>query len=120
TSIGGQVGWSTFSDARLKQNVVEEDLGLNLILKLNPVRYQYKAKDQQGFVYSGFIAQEVEQVLTELNTDFSGLVRPKNEFDFYSIRYAEFVVPIINSIQEQHELIKELQTENEKLKIELE
>ena len=120
TSIGGQVGWSTFSDARLKKEISEETLGLNFILKLNPVRYKYIAKDQHGILYSGFIAQEVEGLLTELNTDFSGLVRPKNEHDFYSIRYAEFVVPIVKSVQEQQLLIEELQNENKQLQKELE
>lgn len=119
TSIGGQVGWSTFSDVRLKKGISEETLGLNFIMKLNPVRYEYTAKDQHGIIYSGFIAQEVESVLNDLNTDFSGLVRPKNEHDFYSMRYAEFVVPIVKSIQEQQLLIEELQNENDELKKEL-
>jgi len=120
TSIGGQVGWSTFSDMRLKKDIYEETLGLNFILKLNPVRYKYTAEDQQGIFYSGFIAQEIEVLLSELKADFSGLVRPKNESDFYSIRYAEFVVPIVKSIQEQELLIEELQNKNTQLKKELE
>ena len=39
TSIGGQVGWTTFSDGRFKQNVSEEIPGLSFILKLRPVTY---------------------------------------------------------------------------------
>jgi hypothetical protein len=40
TSIGGQVGWSTLSDKRFKENVSEEVPGLSLIMQLRPVTYQ--------------------------------------------------------------------------------
>lgn len=112
TSIGGQVGWSTFSDKRLKSDISECNLGLEFITQLNPVNYTYRAPGQENIIYSGLIAQDVESALTNLNTDFSGLVRPKNENDFYSIRYAEFVVPLINSIQEQEVKISDLTESN--------
>lgn len=41
TSIGGQVGWSTLSDARTKKNVTANVHGLDFILKLRPVTYNY-------------------------------------------------------------------------------
>ncbi len=112
TSIGGQVGWSTFSDRRLKSNISECKLGLEFITQLRPMNYTYRAEGQGNIIYSGLIAQDVEALLTGLNTDFSGLVRPKNEHDFYSIRYAEFVIPLINSIQEQDEKISGLTESN--------
>lgn len=112
TSIGGQVGWSTFSDKRLKSNVSECTLGLDFIKQLKPVNYTYHAEGQQNIIYSGLLAQDVESLLLEMDTDFSGLVRPKNENDFYSIRYAEFVIPLINSIQEQDEKISSLTETN--------
>lgn len=37
TSIGGQVGWTTFSDRRLKQNIEESKLGLDFVMNLHPV-----------------------------------------------------------------------------------
>jgi len=116
TSIGGQVGWSTFSDRRLKTNIQKETLGLDFILKLNPMRYQYSAQGQEGNYYSGLIAQDVENLLNSMNLQFSGLVKPQNDVDFYSIRYAEFVIPLINAIQEQQKMIDHLQKENEELK----
>jgi hypothetical protein len=119
TSIGGQVGWSTFSDRRLKTNLQEEKLGLDFILKLNPMRYQYSVSGQADNYYSGLIAQDVELLLNEMNLQFSGLVKPKNDSDFYSIRYAEFVIPLINAIQEQQSQIEKLSTENEILKNEI-
>lgn len=41
TSIGGQVGWTTFSDGRYKKDVQENVSGLNFIMKLRPVTYFY-------------------------------------------------------------------------------
>lgn len=112
TSIGGQVGWSTLSDGRFKTKIQKEKLGLDFILNLRPVRYNYTNKDQADIWYSGLIAQEVEELLEKKGQSFSGLVKPKNDEDHYSIRYAEFVVPMINAIQEQQQLIQELQEKN--------
>lgn len=111
TSIGGQVGWSTFSDRRLKMNIQKEELGLDFILRLAPVKYEYRAKGQEGIVYSGLIAQDVESILKELDRTFSGVVVPESENGYYSLRYSEFVVPLINAIKEQQKLINELKNE---------
>ncbi|HMW96030.1 MAG TPA: tail fiber domain-containing protein [Flavobacteriales bacterium] len=138
TSIGGQVGWSTLSDARTKKNVNANVHGLDFILKLRPVTYNYdmaatialnnegqrtdpktgkteaieptandqQARDAQGRVtYTGFIAQEVEQAAKEVGYDFSGVDAPKNADDLYSLRYAEFTVPLVKAVQEQQAMI---------------
>jgi hypothetical protein len=112
TSIGGQVSWSTFSDKRLKKNIRPNELGLNFISRLEPVYYNYKAEGQQGIEYSGLIAQDVEKILTDLNASFSGIVKPTHEKDYYSIRYGDFVIPLINAVQEQQVQIQQLQQEN--------
>jgi len=41
TSIGGQIGWTTFSDKRFKTGVCDYVKGLDFILKLKPVTYTY-------------------------------------------------------------------------------
>jgi hypothetical protein len=40
----------------------------------------------------------------------------QNEKDHYSLRYAEFVVPLVKAMQEQQEMIEELQNEVAALK----
>jgi hypothetical protein len=145
-SIGGQVGWSTFSDGRFKRNVKENIPGLSFIMKLRPVSYnlnisavkQPKIYARNGEIinniektensnstniYSGFIAQEVEQAANSVGYQFSGIDAPKNATDHYSLRYAEFVVPMVKAIQEQQlaisnltEKLKSLEIQNEKLK----
>ncbi|MBL1279525.1 MAG: tail fiber domain-containing protein [Fluviicola sp.] len=100
-SIGGQVGWSTLSDRRLKKNITDNQLGLEFIKRLNTVNYEYVAEGQRNIRYTGLIAQDVEKILVDLDAEFSGVVAPTNDKSYYSIRYSEFVVPLIKSVQEQ-------------------
>ncbi len=89
---------------------------MNFVIKLKPVSYNYLAEGQSGIQYTGLIAQDVESSLTELGLKFSGLDKPKNEDDFYSLRYAEFTGPLIKAIQEQQKLIEDLQQQINELK----
>ena len=115
TVIEGQVDWSFPSDARLKTNVQKSPLGLDFILKLKPITYNSLAPGQEGITYTGLVAQDVEKLLDELGIEFSGLVKPGNEDDSYSLRYATFVMPLIRALQEQQEQIKALQQRIEEL-----
>jgi trimeric autotransporter adhesin len=131
TSIGGQVGWSTFSDARIKKNVLHNVPGLVFIEKLQPVTYNYdlsvlqkiqggkSALDNSGFEnirFTGLLAQDVEAAAKSVGYDFSGIDKPSNKYTPYGIRYAELVVPMIKAIQEMKLLIDKQQKEIELLK----
>ena len=63
-------------------------------------------------IFSGFIAQEVENAAKATGYDFSGIDKPKNENDIYGLRYAEFVVPLVKAVQEQQQMILELKKQN--------
>ncbi len=129
TSIGGQVGWTTVSDGRFKENVKSDVIGLDFIMKLEPVTYtlkteelfsQFEDKDslevsemeiearieKSKTTQTGFIAQDVEKAAQEAGYSFSGVDAPKNEKDMYGLRYSEFVVPLVKAMQEQQEMIK--------------
>ena len=144
--IGGYVNWGTISDQRIKKRVKEDVRGLDFVMQLRPVSYNIDTeklanallpkdigveeekeieispiyeealKEKSRIRYTGFIAQEVEAAAKRANFDFSGIVKPAHERDHYSIRYAEFVVPLVKATQEQEEKIKSLQDENEHLK----
>ncbi|NJO88122.1 MAG: T9SS type A sorting domain-containing protein [Chloroflexia bacterium] len=144
TSIGGQVGWTTFSDGRFKQNVKEDVPGIEFIKQLRPVTYtvDYESLDKQsGFfadnemmdenaratwkkqqaenakiIHTGFIAQEVEEAAKSLKYNFSGVVTPESEKDHYSIRYAEFVVPLVKAAQQQQEELESLKSNMDELR----
>jgi hypothetical protein len=67
--------------------------------------------EKEKIVYTGFIAQEVEQAARELGYDFSGVDKPQNEHSLYGLRYAEFVVPLVKAMQEQQKIIEEQRKE---------
>lgn len=139
TSIGGYAGWSTISDGRVKKNIKDNVPGLAFINKLKAVTYnldlavadkflqapgikQDNVKQRelskpdmaareakQKIVYTGFIAQDVERAAKELGYDFSGIDPAKSDKELYSLRYAEFVVPLVKAVQELSEKVEKLE-----------
>jgi hypothetical protein len=133
TDIGGYAGWSNLSDGRFKRDIREDIKGLEFILKLRPISYTMDVRSLNDFMglpsdktesiaikesihYSGFIAQEVEVAAEETGYDFSGVIGPSSEKDYYKLSYAEFVVPLVKAVQEQQEQIEALKAENQALK----
>jgi len=124
-----QVGWSQFSDGRVKDNIKQDVPGLAFINKLKPVTYNFNLhresemlnkgkKDNSNWKekydlekrkMTGFIAQDVEAAANALNYDFSGVQKPKSPDQLYALNYSEFVVPLVKAVQE-------LSADNEKLK----
>jgi trimeric autotransporter adhesin len=133
-SIGGQVGWTTFSDERVKKDIREDIHGLDFIMRLRPVSYNYDPNSlyrlqtgiaktgmeidnpNTGVRFSGFLAQEVEQAAIDAQYNFSGVDKPVNANTPYGIRYAEMVVPLVKAMQEMKLLIDKQQAEIEALK----
>ena len=152
SSIGGPVPWTAFSDAQFKKDIQEDVVGLNFINTLRPVTYKVDREklkswwqenypnypieildqmyDTTEFRYSGFIAQEVETAAQNAGYEFSGVDAPKNEKDYYGLRYGTFTVPLIKAVQEitqQNQNLEErkewllqeiirLQSENEQIR----
>jgi trimeric autotransporter adhesin len=110
TVIEGQVAFTIPSDRRLKENISVSDLGLNFITRLQPVNYNY-ISDKTKVRHDGFIAQEVEQVMKDLNLPFSGL--KKTNDGVYSLAYSDFVMPLVNAVKEQQQQINDLKKQNE-------
>lgn len=120
TSIGGFQNWTNISDARFKTNVKTDVPGLDFINRLRPVTYildRDKIRQTLGREASGessearttgFLAQEVEAAAKASRFEFSGVDVPKNEQDFYGLRYAEFTVPLVKAVQELAEENKQL------------
>ncbi|MES2776412.1 MAG: tail fiber domain-containing protein [Bacteroidota bacterium] len=135
--IGGKVNWGVVSDARIKNTVTEDVKGLSFISRLRPVTYHISSKamtaitgneetpdfpgkyDGEKVKYTGFVAQEVEQAAKASDYDFSGIDAPRNRWGLYTIRYAEFVVPLVKAMQEQQKLIenKQMQIEDKQKQI---
>ena len=100
---------STLSDRRLKSNIEISDLGLSFIDSLKPVKYNM-SDDKTHY---GLIAQEVSQSLAEFDVhNFGGYDTDGN---YLSLRYSEFISPLIKAVQEQSNIINKLQTRIETL-----
>ena len=86
---------------------------------LSPIAKRSISEKEQ-LKYSGFVAQDVEKAAKELGYDFSGVDAPKNTNDLYSLRYADFVVPLVKAVQEQQVVIEKQNNELKMLKAQLE
>ena len=116
TTVGGYGNWSNYSDARLKENIIyKDDLGLDFIMKMKTASYNY-IEDENKRRRDGMIAQDVQQALNELGVDFSGLIVDDDKMQTLNLSYAEFVIPLINAVQEQQAEIEALKKEIEELK----
>ena len=85
-------------------------MGLDFINKLQPVTYNY-ISDNTKVKHDGFIAQDIEAVLNALNLPFSGL--KKSSDGMYSLAYSDFVMPLVNAVKEQQNIIADLVKKNE-------
>ncbi|MBC7884876.1 MAG: hypothetical protein H7X99_05340 [Saprospiraceae bacterium] len=54
-----------------------------------------------------------------INYKFSGISKSGGENEFYSLRYAEFVVPLVKAVQEQQGIIDNQQTQIDTLTTQL-
>ncbi|THU37046.1 hypothetical protein FAM09_19010 [Niastella caeni] len=143
TSIEGPVAFSVVSDGRFKYSVKEDVKGLDFILQLRPVTYQFDVKrfntqyslsgianengngnyalqtaydEASSIRRSGFIAQEVEKAAVASGYNFSGVVQPKTAQEHYSLSYEAFVVPLVKAVQELSEKNKKLEQEIAEIK----
>ncbi|GAB3517092.1 tail fiber domain-containing protein [Emticicia fontis] len=113
TVIEGQVPWSNPSDRRLKENILYTNrLGLDFINRLQTVSYNYIA-DGNKVRYDGFIAQDIEKVMKDLNLPFSGLKKSDN--GTYSLAYSDFVMPLVNAVKELNDTNKNQQAQIDNL-----
>jgi hypothetical protein len=104
TSTGSTTAYNTSSDARLK-DVTGSARGLEVINKLNPVAYNWKADGQAD---EGLIAQEVLDIVPNA---VSG-----SEEEMYQMDYSKLVVHLVKGMKEQQTQIDALQSEINNLK----
>lgn len=122
------------SDRNQKNSIelLDSDLISNFIKKQKPVRYKLNENESDRYHW-GLISQDVEDIMKELgidSKDFAGFIKsPKTiqnsetgedevvEGEYiYSLRYEEFIAPMILFEQQNREKIEELENENTLLK----
>nr|WP_315206530.1 tail fiber domain-containing protein [uncultured Flavobacterium sp.] len=106
------------SDAKLKDNVKQENNALAKLAKLKPVSYDYKKMPElnlpQG-IQHGFIAQELATVFPELTKDIKKTILDNDGnqasiFEFKSVNYNGLISVLtagINELSQELQLLKE-------------
>lgn len=117
TYAGVQVAWTITSDKRWKTEIQPSGLGLSFINALRPVSYVRKNDATKKTEY-GFIAQEVETLLSASGVANSGLIT-KDDEGMLSMRYNDLISPMVKAIQEQQDMIEELKLRNKDLEARL-
>lgn len=109
----GGGSWATFSDSRLKKNILDYSDGLNTLLKINPKRFHYNEKmdcdTSKEFV--GIIAQDLKEIAPYMVQD----VKLKDQ-NYLSVDNSAMTYMLINAVKEQQAQIELLRKENEILK----
>ena len=98
------------SDQRDKRALQPSALGLDFVKALQPVSWVWADKGKRP--HFGFIAQQVKQAMDAVGVDdFAGYIYD-GETDSYSLRYSEFLSPIVKALQELLQRVERLEKAN--------
>lgn len=106
TAVYALNGTIQTSDIRQKKNIENLNYGLNEVMAMRSVSYEWKY-DTIGETKVGFIAQELEQIVPEV------VVIGDDSLQTRGVNYAELIPVLVNAIQEQQQIITDLEKENE-------
>ena len=110
-SIGGYAAWSNYSDRRVKTDIKGIKRGLDFIEHLRPV--SFRMKNGNGNTDFGFVAQDIEALLGD-NYNLLDIGGGKERM--LSLRYTQFIAPMVKAIQQQQEIIDSQQEQINELK----
>lgn len=112
--------WSSASDRKLKQDIVDipENDALALLNNMNPRYYKFKSDPETE--RTGFIAQEVLEVLENTGLDTSLFVQtitnPMTQESHYGLNYTDMVAILWKGWQKHEREIAELKAEIAEMK----
>ncbi len=90
--VTGTLTLTTTSDERLKQNIVDTNIGLNNLMNIRVRDFSY-IRDP-GTQVHGFIAQELKEVYPD------AVIVPSNPEDYWKVSYSQLTPLIVKSIQD--------------------
>jgi hypothetical protein len=103
------------SDERLKDDITDLQYGLNEILQLRPVSYNWKNDTINQGKQFGFIAQEVQEIMPELISEFT-TTENEEEVVRLGLDKEGIYATLVNAIKEQNKVLVQLKSEIELLK----
>lgn len=117
---GGNSGWGIASDERLKTNIHDVDHGLDTILQLHPVHFDWKSAAQRtvgakmqldpAAPQVGFLAQEVAKVIP------GAVIAPQKADQTYSFVPTDIIPFLVQAVKEQQAEIQDLKSQVAQLK----
>ncbi|HEX6648200.1 MAG TPA: tail fiber domain-containing protein [Pyrinomonadaceae bacterium] len=117
-SVNGTAGksgggtWDVFSDIRLKKIRGTYNSGLSAVMRLQPLRYEYKPDNALGITsdgeHIGFSAQDVQKVMPEAVTTTTN--------GYLMVRSDPILWSMLNAIKEQQKEIVELKRQIRQLR----
>ncbi len=108
SSVWAVNGVINTSDANLKTNILNSPYGLNEIMQMKPVQYNWKTNPDED-LQIGFLAQDIQKIIPE------AVVVPANG-DPLGMKYSELIPVLVKAIQEQQKRIDELEQQIKKMK----
>ena len=129
--IGGSLTSNTImspSDRKLKKNVAKYVKGLDVILNLNPITYNYNglSSTETTTKHVGIFAQELQKIAPELVKEYSHFVEEQEtgqmvlEDNYLKVNQLGLIYVMANAIKEQNELIENKNEQLEDLSKEIE
>ena len=117
---------TSLSDMRDKKNISGLSLGLDFISKLKPRQFRWDKREwyennisdgskTEDKLNAGFIAQELDEIQTDENAEWLGLVNKDNP-DKIEATYGNLLPVMVKAIQELKEKNEDLERENNILK----
>lgn len=106
---GSSTLYSTSSDYRLKENLRELEDGIDNVLKMKPLRYNWKADGREGI---GFIAHELSEIVPEAVTGEKDAVDEEGKIKPQAVDYGRITPYLVKAIQE---LVEEVNVLKEKI-----
>ena len=94
----------TISDARLKTNIKNISYGLEDLLKIRPVNFDWKDGSDTNRV--GFIAQELKPIISQAVTDTRNIA--EDETPYMAVTESNLIPVMVKAIQEQQAIIETL------------
>ena len=111
----GGGSWAVFSDERLKNIKGDYSSGLDAIMKLQPIRYEYKEDNALGLMaegeHIGFGAQALQKIIPEAVT--------RNSAGYLLVDNDPILWTMLNAIKEQNTEIAELKSQLKRLQAEV-